>query len=127
MLISACSTTYFIGRDFNDSKVSSLKAGETDKSQVIQMFGDPYRRGQVNQQTVFIYSYEESEFPAHSGPEVRIEVRYKSLMILFDENNVVKYFAHNVPVSLSALDLAILHEEKLKQQENSDDVNSGNN
>lgn len=126
VLTVSCSTFYIVGKDFDESKVNSLVIGETSKSQVLQLLGDPYDQGRINQYTVFIYSYEENEFPANSRYKVYIDKKQKSLMILFDENSDVKFFTHNVPLSFSALEAMILNEEKLKQQKNNDNINPGN-
>lgn len=122
MIISSCSTTYIAGKNFDDTKVSSVVIGKTNKSQILQMFGDPFKEGLINQFTVFIYTYEENEFPAHSALEVYIDKKYKSLMIVFDENDVVKNLTYNVPLSPGMVDLMILKEEKLKQQDDDNNI-----
>ena len=118
LLIGSCASIYIIGEDFDERKVNSLVIGETNKSQVLELFGDPYEQGQINQFTVFTYSYEENKFPASSGGRLLIDKKYKSLMILFDENSNVKLFTHNVPLSFSSLEIMILNEVKSRQQEN---------
>lgn len=116
VLTNSCSTTYIAGKNFDETKVGTLVPGKTNESQVLQMFGDPFQKGQINEFAVFIYSYEENEFPADSSFEVYINRRYKSLMIVFDENNVVKYFTHNVPLSFGTMDTIILKEENIREQ-----------
>ncbi len=116
MITSSCSTTYIAGKNFDETKVSTLVPGKTNESQVLQMFGEPFQKGLINQFTVFIYSYEENEFPADSGFEVYINKKSKSLMIVFDENNVVRSFTHNVPLSFGTMDMMILNEENIKRQ-----------
>ncbi len=120
MIISSCSTTYIAGKNFDDTKVSTLVPGKTSASQVLQMFGEPFQKGLVNQFPVFIYTYEENEFPADSGIEVYINKRYKSLTIVFDENEVVSYFTHNVPLTLGTIDMMILKEESIRQHNDDD-------
>jgi outer membrane protein assembly factor BamE (lipoprotein component of BamABCDE complex) len=122
MIISSCSTTYIAGKNFDETKVSTLMPGKTNESQVLQMFGEPFQKGLINQFRVYIYTYEENEFPADSGFEVYINKRHKSLMIVFDENNVVSYFTHNVPLSPGTMDMMILKEESIKQQKDDDNM-----
>ena len=124
LIISSCSTIYITGRDFDESKVNSLAVGETTQAEVLQMFGDPYDQGLVNEYTVFVYSYEENEFPATSGRRINIDKEHKSLMILFDESNHVKFFTHNVPLSFSNLEAMILHEERKTRQQNNENYNN---
>jgi len=124
ILISSCSSFYVIGEDFDESKVNSLSIGKTTKSDVLQIFGEPYDKGQINESTVFIYSYEENEFPVASGRRIHIDKEHKSLMILFDEKNIVKSFTHNIPLSFSNLEVMILHDMMRKRQQNSENYNN---
>jgi len=115
LLFTSCvSYTYIVGNDFDDKKVNELEIGKTDASQVIKMFGDPHQTGQVNQYEVFMYSYEENEFKPKNNDDYYIDKRYKSLFIVFDENNRIMYFSHNVPLNSGNLDL-IMNKEKMKR------------
>ena len=120
-LAGACSTIYIVGENFDDSQVDALVIGETDKTQVLYRFGEPFKRGLINHLTVFMYTYEETEFPPN-GLKVYVDSRYKSLMILFDEQNKVKYFAHNLPFTANSFEMMMIHEEKIRQQEEDDDT-----
>ena len=122
MIISSCSTVYIAGKKFDETKVSTLVPGKTNELQVLEMFGEPFQKGLINQFEVFIYEYEENEFPADSGLEVYVNKRHKSLMIVFDENNVIRYFTHNVPLSTGTLDMMILKEESIRQQQDDDNI-----
>lgn len=122
MIISSCSTVYIAGKKFDETKVSTLVPGKTNELQVLEMFGEPFQKGLINQFEVFIYEYEENEFPADSGLEVYVNKRHKSLMIVFDEKNVIRYFTHNVPLSTGTLDMMILKEESIRQQQDDDNI-----
>ncbi len=124
ILISSCSSFYVIGEDFDETKVNSLAIGETTKSEVLQILGEPYDKGQINESTVFIYSYEENEFPLAGGRRVHINKNHKSLMILFDEKNLVKSFTHNIPLSFSNLEVMILHDMMRKRKQNNENYNN---
>ncbi len=72
-LLGGCSST---GNNFDDSKVSQIKKGETTEAQLIQMFGEPQRRG-VNSEgaTTLMWMYTESSvkgesFIPYAGPFV---------------------------------------------------------
>jgi outer membrane protein assembly factor BamE (lipoprotein component of BamABCDE complex) len=88
-----------VGQNFNDQSVGDLVVGETNKEQVLQMFGAPFNKGSINANEVFIYSYEENEFSDYEQFEVYINKRYKSLFVLFDQDNRVKYYTHNIPAN----------------------------
>jgi hypothetical protein len=117
IFFSSCTTVYITGRNFDDTNVPALTTGKTTETEVVQMFGEPFNRGLIDQYRVFIYSYEENEFPEHSGNEIYIDKRYKSLMIVFDENQVVKHFTYNVPVVPGVTDMLLISKERIKQQE----------
>ncbi len=72
-LLAGCAST---GNNFDDSKVSQIKKGETTEAQLIQMFGEPQRRG-VNSEgaTTLMWMYMESSvkgesFIPYAGPFV---------------------------------------------------------
>ena len=122
-LVGACSTVYIKGQNFDDTQLDALVIGETDKARVLQQFGEPFRRGRVNHSTVFMYAYEETEFPPKSYV-VNVDRRYKSLTILFDENDKVKYLAHNLPPETGTCEMMRIHQEKIRQQDDNDDTDS---
>ena len=123
ILISSCSSFYVVGEDFDETKVNSLVIGETTKAEVLQVLGEPYGTGQINESIVFIYSYEENEFPVASGRRIHIDKEHKSLMILFDEKNIVKTLTHNIPLSFSNLEVMILHDMMRKRLQNNENYN----
>lgn len=117
ILISSCSTVYIVGKNFDDTKTDALVIGDTNESQVLQMLGEPFQIGQINESKVFIYSYEENVFPSHSGNKIYIDKKYKSLFIVFDDNKIVRHFTHNIPPNLGTVEMMILNEEKIKRQQ----------
>ena len=60
IVISSCSTVYIAGKNFDETKVSTLVPGKTNELQVLEMFGEPFQKGLINQFEVFIYEYEEN-------------------------------------------------------------------
>lgn len=127
LVITSCSTIYKLGRDFDDTKVNTIIQGKTTLSEVMQTFGEPFKKGQINQFEVYIYTYEENEFPGDGGYDIFIDRRYKSLNIVFDEDSIVKFFSHNIPLSNGLLDLMMIREENKKQQQDNNQMNNMNN
>ncbi len=57
-LLAGCAST---GNNFDESKVSQIKKGETTEAQLIQMFGEPQSRGVNSEgQTLLTWMYAQS-------------------------------------------------------------------
>lgn len=110
-----------LGSNFDDSVVNAISLGETSRTEIKALLGEPYRTGQVNDDLVWIYLYEEYEFPAQTDIRVQVNTYQKSLIIHFDENDRVKSFTQNMPFSHNVGQAMMFHQENLKQQ-NQDEV-----
>ena len=120
---SACSTVYMLGTDFDDTLVESISVRKTSSSEIKDMLGEPYRKGRVDESPVWIYLYEEYAFPAQADVQVKLDTRHKSLVLVFDENMLVKHITYNVPHAFSAADVMMIHEEKLREYRQQLNVN----
>ena len=83
LFLIGCGT---VGKDFPDSRVVNLKAHSTTKSQVLEMFGLPYKEGKQNDYTT--WTYEKSIWSVFG------EKTSKDLVIMFDEMGVVNAYRY---------------------------------
>tara|TARA_B100000686_G_scaffold354817_1_gene467424 strand:+ start:2541 stop:2855 length:315 start_codon:yes stop_codon:yes gene_type:complete len=77
----ACGT---VGKKFDSSKVSNIKESTTKKSEILEMFGLPFKEGEQNGQATWTYQY--------NHYSVIKDGRYEDLVILFDKNGVVESY-----------------------------------
>lgn len=75
-----------VGKDFPSSQVVNIKAHSTTKSQVLEMFGLPYKEGKQNGFSTWIY--EKSMWSALG------EKSSKDLIIMFDKAGVVNAYRY---------------------------------
>jgi outer membrane protein assembly factor BamE (lipoprotein component of BamABCDE complex) len=117
-MLAACTTyyTYTSGTNFDDGNVNRLEVGVTSTKDVIDLFGDPYKKGKINEHEVYIYYYEKNEIPKKDKLELQVNRDYKTLYIEFGEDGKVKNFTYNLPQGLSSLQGMMMHEQK-KQRE----------
>ena len=123
-ILISCSSIYIIGDDFNDFRVQEISIGSTNKNQILGMFGEPASKGMIDQNEVYSYSYEEYEFPAASSRKIKVDRKFKSLVVVFDESEIVKRFEYNLP-SGTSLDVVLIDREikKKLEEEESGNVN----
>lgn len=84
LLFSGCAT---IGKDFDSTKLSWIKAGETGKKDVIRELGDPFRVGMDAGDQTWTYGYYQYRVFGESTT--------KDLVIRFDQDGKVKSFTLN--------------------------------
>ena len=82
-LFISCGT---VGKDFAGSKVVNIKAHSTTKSQILEMFGLPYKEGKQNGYST--WTYEKSTWSAIGDKSS------KDLVIMFDEAGVVNAYRY---------------------------------
>lgn len=111
---SCTSTTYIVGANFDETYVNKLTPGVTGKNEVIQWFGLPFKKGRINEYVVFIYTFEKNEFPDNEIIEIYVNKEHKSLYVVFDQDNTVKYFTHNIPICVGVNDVLLMKEELKK-------------
>lgn len=84
LLLSSCAT---VGRDFNVSRVTNIKIGETRQDEIRAMFGAPWRVGiEDGKQT---WTYGKYIYRVFS------ESSTQDLVIRFDEKGIVSSYTFN--------------------------------
>ena len=125
-LLVSCITSYVYtsGEDFNDNFVDSIKIGESTKNEIELMFGNPLRVGSIDHCESYIYSFEVTSIP-HYHNKRKVERSIKSLIIVFDKENIVKNFYYNLPQLYSSNGLLFFNNHLRRiQQENVNQYNS---
>ncbi len=79
--ITGCGT---VGKDFESDKVQNIQKNVTTQSEVLDWFGIPFKEGLENEHVMWTYQYD--QWNAFS------DTQSKDLVILFDENNIVKAY-----------------------------------
>ena len=82
-LLLGCGT---MGKDFSSFQVVNIKAHATTKSQILEMFGLPYKEGTQNGYSTWIYE--------KSMWSVLGEKSSKDLVIMFDKASVVNAYRY---------------------------------
>lgn len=83
-IISSCAT---LGTEFDGKYVEKVKIGVTKKSDISEMFGNPWRIGIDNGNKAWTYGY--YHFKIFKGIETR------DLYVVFDSEGVVKSYTFN--------------------------------
>lgn len=111
-LLVSCATTYKIGRNYPVEHVGKISIGQTNVSEILSLFGTPWKTGISNGNIVYTYCYEELVF-RHDDTIDRIE---NTLVVEFDESKVVRNYYFNVPGKGSNF-LSILIYDKIKEDQ----------
>ena len=82
-LLIGCGT---VGKQFDSSKVKDISKGVTTKSQILEMFGLPFKEGAQDGLVTWTY-----QFDSYSSIGSN---QYKDLVILFDSKDLVKSYRH---------------------------------
>ena len=64
-----------VGKNFDSSNVKNVRNNDTTQAQIVEWFGDPYKKGQENGKTMWTYQYD-----TYSGGNSKS----KDLVLLFD-------------------------------------------
>jgi len=113
LVFSACATTYKYGKEFPVNNVNQIRIGITSQQDVLDLFGDPLKKGIINGNDVFIYTKENIIF---NGDDV--EKKGDNLVIEFDEKGIVKNYYLNVPGrDTSVMSFVLYKKYKDKQEE----------
>ena len=86
--ILACGT---VGKEFVSSRVNQIKQGYTKQSEILEMFGLPFKEGKQNGQTIWTYQ--------HNYYSVINKSRYKDLVILFNRAGLVESYRYTTSSS----------------------------
>jgi hypothetical protein len=83
MIAVGCGT---VGKDFDSSKVKSIKNNVTTQIEILDWFGVPYKEGKENDHTMWTYQLDTWKAVG--------EGESKGLVILFDDKNIVKAYRY---------------------------------
>lgn len=81
LLAAGCGT---VGKNFSSDKVQNIQNNITTQSEVLDWFGVPYKEGTENTHTMWTYQFDKYS--------VFTDAQSKDLVVLFDENNIVKAY-----------------------------------
>ncbi len=79
LLLAACTT---VGKEFDHALVQAVKNGATTKTDVLGMFGKPFKKGLQNGAEIWVY---ETNTYTVSGNDTS-----KNFTIVFDDSGIVK-------------------------------------
>jgi len=80
-LLVGCGT---VGKNFDSDKVQNIQNNVTTQSEVLDWFGVPFKEGTENNHTMWTYQFDKYS--------VFSDTKSKDLVILFDDNNIVKAY-----------------------------------
>ena len=75
-----------VGKRFDSSHLKNIHQGITKKSEILDMFGSPFKEGEQNGKTTWTYQY--NQYSVYNDGS------YKDLVILFDENHTVESYRY---------------------------------
>lgn len=70
-----------VGKDFDSTNVSAIRNNVTTQSEILDMFGTPFKEGKENGHTMWTYQLDKWNLFS--------DAESKDLVILFDDNNRV--------------------------------------
>ena len=82
-LVIGCGT---VGKNFDSSKVKNIQNNVTTQIEILDWFGVPYKEGEENNHTMWTYQLDSWQAIG--------EGLSKGLVILFDDNNIVKAYRY---------------------------------
>jgi len=87
IIFSGCAR---VGHDFDAQNVNMIMIGKTSQSEIVKMFGKPWRKGIEN--GVTMWTYGRYTYRAIGQTDT------KDLVIKFDDKNIVKSYTFNETV-----------------------------
>lgn len=75
-----------VGKNFDSGKVQNIKNHATTKNEILDWFGLPFKEGMENGSPMWTYQFDKYF--------VAGQAKSKDLVILFDNNNVVKAYRY---------------------------------
>ena len=82
-LMVGCGT---VGKDFDSTKVKKIQNNVTTQIEILDWFGVAYKEGKENNHTMWTYQLDSWQAIG--------EGQSKGLVILFDDNNIVKAYRY---------------------------------
>ena len=99
LFIAGCAS---VGNEMEMADMSKIQKGQTTRSELIQLFGNPYTVGISNSgepTATWIYSEARNKaknfIPIVGAFNMQIDTRLQQLVVIFDENDIVKSFTFN--------------------------------
>ena len=83
VFVIGCGT---VGKNFDSSRVKNIQNNKTTQAEVLDWFGVPFKEGNENGHTMWTYQFD--KYKVVGEPES------KDLVILFDNNQVVKAYRY---------------------------------
>ncbi len=80
-----------VGKNFDSSRVKNIQNNKTTQAEVLDWFGVPFKEGNENGHTMWTYQFD--KYKVVGEPES------KDLVILFDNNQVVKAYRYTSSLS----------------------------
>ena len=74
-----------VGKNFDSTNVQNIKNNVTTKEQIVEWFGEPFKKGQENGRKMWTYQYDK-----YSGSGTKS----KDLVLLFDDSGKVIAYRH---------------------------------
>lgn len=75
-----------VGKNFDSAKVKNIQNNKTTQIEILDWFGVPYKEGKENNHTLWTYQLDTWQAIG--------EGQSKGLVILFDDNNIVKAYRY---------------------------------
>ena len=75
-----------VGKRFDSIRVKNIKQGLTKKSEILDMFGLPFKEGEQNGKAT--WTYQHNQYSAFD------EGRYEDLVILFNKGAIVESYRY---------------------------------
>lgn len=88
VFVIGCGT---VGKNFDSSRVKNIQNNKTTQAEVLDWFGVPFKEGNENGHTMWTYQFD--KYKVVGEPES------KDLVILFDNNQVVKAYRYTSGLS----------------------------
>ncbi len=88
VFVIGCGT---VGKNFDSSRVKNIQNNKTTQAEVLDWFGVPFKEGNENGHTMWTYQFD--KYKVVGEPES------KDLVILFDNNQVVKAYRYTSSLS----------------------------
>jgi hypothetical protein len=103
-----------MGKQYSTEHVTKIEIGTTSENDIRSFFGSPWKKGILNGNLVYTYSYEEVVFRRDNA----VEKTGNTLIVVFDEELNVKNYYFNIP-GADPLDLSLLmhKNKKLKDEQ----------
>ena len=86
--LAGCGT---VGKNFNSSQVKSIQNNITNQTEIIDIFGLPFKEGIEDGQVMWTYQFDQWN--------ILEPVKSKDLVILFDEKNIVRAYRYTTSES----------------------------